>query len=238
VSCDDRGRIVGIVPAAGSAARLQPLPCSKEVLTVAGRPVMDYTLERMAAGKADRIVVVTRPDKRDVIEHAGLRGASVLLARPATLGASLAAGLQGSHDDDIALIGFPDSLWEPMDGFVGLIEEVRMGARAALGLFSVDEPWRSDVVTVDDRNVVTRIDIKPTSPPSSWIWGCAAVRVGALSGMDRHAWPSEHLREDLTGRRVVARRLSRAYLDIGTPAALAAAERWAAEHLQSIAPTG
>ena len=42
-------RIIGVVPAAGYARRLQPLDRSKEVLEVKGRPVLDYLLDRMRA---------------------------------------------------------------------------------------------------------------------------------------------------------------------------------------------
>jgi hypothetical protein len=39
--------IVGVVPAAGYATRLQPLAGSKELLQVRGRPVIDYLLTRL-----------------------------------------------------------------------------------------------------------------------------------------------------------------------------------------------
>ena len=56
--------VVGIVPAAGYATRLQPLDCSKEVVPVGGRPVLGYLVERMRAGGASEIRVVTRAEKR------------------------------------------------------------------------------------------------------------------------------------------------------------------------------
>lgn len=39
---------IGIVPAAGSATRLQPLEGSKELIRVHGRPVIDFLLDRLA----------------------------------------------------------------------------------------------------------------------------------------------------------------------------------------------
>ncbi|HZB36129.1 MAG TPA: NTP transferase domain-containing protein [Gaiellaceae bacterium] len=56
-------RIVGVVPAAGHATRLQPLEGSKELLEIGGRPVFDYLVERLRAGGAEEIRVVTRPEK-------------------------------------------------------------------------------------------------------------------------------------------------------------------------------
>ena len=102
--------IVGIVPAAGYATRLQPLEGSKELLPVAGKPVMDHVLDRMEAGGCDELRVVTRPEKEDVIEHAEARGARVVLAYPETTSESFAAGAEGLAGDDIVLLGWPDSI--------------------------------------------------------------------------------------------------------------------------------
>ena len=121
--------VVGVVPAAGYALRLQPLPHSKEVLEVGGRPIMDYLVDRMWAGGADEVRVVTRPEKTDVIANAERLGASVVLARPATINDSLAAGIAGLAPADIVLLGFPDSLWDPPDGFRRLADAVVAGPR-------------------------------------------------------------------------------------------------------------
>ena len=51
------------MPAAGHATRLQPLEGSKELLEIGGRPVFDYLVERLRAGGAEEIRVVTRPEK-------------------------------------------------------------------------------------------------------------------------------------------------------------------------------
>jgi UTP-glucose-1-phosphate uridylyltransferase len=58
--------IVGVIPAAGYATRLQPLPCSKEICVVGGKPVMDYLVEQMRIGGCSELRVITRPEKRDV----------------------------------------------------------------------------------------------------------------------------------------------------------------------------
>ena len=61
--------IVGVIPAAGRATRLQPLSLSKEVQPISGRPVMDYLLKRLQRGGCAELRVVTRPEKLDVIEN-------------------------------------------------------------------------------------------------------------------------------------------------------------------------
>src|SRR5687767_15687131 len=105
-------RIVGVVPAAGFATRLQPLACSKEVHLVGGRPVMDYLIDRLVQAGCDDIRVVTRPEKADVIAHAERQNLTVVLAHPRSVSRSLLAGLDGVGPDDLVLLGFPDTIWE------------------------------------------------------------------------------------------------------------------------------
>ena len=88
-----------------------------------GRPVLEYVVERMRAVPAQEIRVVTRQDKTDVLEHAQRLGLTTVEAEPPTLAASIAAGLRGLDADDIVLVGLPDSVWEPLDGFAALLEE-------------------------------------------------------------------------------------------------------------------
>lgn len=215
--------IVGIVPAAGYATRLQPLDCSKEMLPVRGRPVMDYLAERMRAGGCTRLRVVTRPEKRDVVAHARDLDAEVVLARPATVSQSFAAGMAGLSGADVALIGFPDSLWSPVDGYRRLVRAVRDGCDVALGLFRIrsSDLERSDVVTVDAEGRVLRVDVKPTSPSSELVWGCAAGYVAVLAGIARTDWPGDFfdlLRRE--GHDVRGFHVSDDWLDIGTKDAL------------------
>jgi glucose-1-phosphate thymidylyltransferase len=127
--------IVGVIPAAGYATRLQPLPCSKEVYELNGRPMMDYLVDRLLAGGSSRLCVVTRPEKKDVIEPAKALGAEVVLAHPASVSESLLAGMEGVATDDIVLVGFPDTLWEPEAGYRPLVAAVKDGCDVALGLF-------------------------------------------------------------------------------------------------------
>jgi NDP-sugar pyrophosphorylase family protein len=215
--------IVGIVPAAGHATRLQPLDRSKEVLHIGGKPVMDHLVERMRRGGCTRLRVVTRPDKLDVIAHAERLGAQVVLATPASVSASFLAGMRGLASDDVVLIGFPDTLWEPVDGYEPLVRAVGAGCDVALGLFRIREEdlSRSDVVEVDEDGRVASIHVKPAEPPSPWIWGCAAARTEMMLGLERAEWPGGYI--DLLcreGRDVRGFPLSDTWLDVGTRSAL------------------
>jgi glucose-1-phosphate thymidylyltransferase len=214
--------IVGVVPAAGRAARLQPLPCSKELLEVGGRPVMDYLVERMHAANPNEITVVTRPEKADVVEHARDLGARVVEGHPGSVGESILLGLEGTDTEDVVLIGFPDTLWEPVDGFARLVAALE-GYEAVLGLFRTPELSRSDVVVVEDEQV-RAIEVKPATPSSELIWGCAAARRRALDGLAGHAEPGVLLGELAATGAVRGVYLSDSWLDIGTRESLARAQ--------------
>jgi glucose-1-phosphate thymidylyltransferase len=214
------GRVVGILPAAGYATRLQPLEGSKEVYEIGGRPLIDHLVERMRAAPCDELRVVTRPEKRDVVEHARELEARVVEGRPETLAQSLALGLDGLEPDDVALIGFPDTIWEAEDVFPRLLEALDEETEAALGLFTYPEPERSDVVTVDESGRVTTVAVKPERPASSLVWGCAAARVSALAGLDRRDWPGEHFQDLARQGRVGSVRFQGEFLDVGTRTAL------------------
>jgi glucose-1-phosphate thymidylyltransferase len=216
--------IVGVIPAAGRATRLQPLLGSKEMLLVQGRPVIDRLVERMRAARAEEIRVVTRPDKADVIEHADVIGASIVEGEPGSVAESLSLGIRTLADDDIVLIGFPDTLWEPVDGFerlVGALGDVD----AALGLFRTADLARSDVVVLDGAGLVSEIAVKPKRARSDLIWGCAAVRRRALQGLERHTEPGHLLDKLARAGKVRGVQLSDSWLDVGTKDALARARR-------------
>jgi ribonuclease BN (tRNA processing enzyme)/CTP:molybdopterin cytidylyltransferase MocA len=220
--------VVGVIPAAGHGTRLQPLDCSKEVYPIGGRPVMDHLIERMRAAACDQLRVVTRPEKADVIENAGRHGAMVISARPASLAESLLRGIDGLADDDVVLVGFPDSIWEPIDGYSRVLRLLEEGWDAGLGLFRVDADMRRyEPVVADRTGRVRRIEFKPDHPSSNWLWGCAAAPVAVLRGLEGHTEPGI-LFQSLAERGVVGSvRLSDRYLDMGTPEALTQAE---AEH--------
>lgn len=187
-----------------------------------GRPVMDYLVERMRAADPDEIVVVTPPEKSDVVGHALALGARVVEGRPGSVGESIALGIEDADAEDVVLIGFPDTLWEPVDGFARLVEALE-GHEAALGLFRTPELTRSDVVVVDDERVRS-IEVKPAAPSSDLIWGCAAVRRRALDGLTGHREPGHLLGELATTGAVRGIHLSDSWLDIGTREALARAQ--------------
>jgi NDP-sugar pyrophosphorylase family protein len=211
-------RVIGVVPAAGYGTRLQPLDCSKEVLPVRGRPVMDYLLERMQAVGPSEIRVVTRPDKTDVADNARAHGARVIEATPATLAESVAAGLDQVAEDDVILLGFPDSIWEPVDGFARVLEVLQRGFDVALGLFRPrpEDLPRYEVVVAGEDGVVHGIEFKVPRPSAEWSWGIAAARASALDALRGEMEPGLLFHALAAQGRVGSVRLSSSYVDMGT----------------------
>jgi len=218
-------RVVGVLPAAGRAARLQPLTGSKEMLELAGRPVLEYAVVRLRAGGANEIRVVTRPDKDDLRTHALALELELVDAEPESLAASIAAGVERLAPDDAVLIDLPDSVWEPVDGFAQLVEALEPGTDVVLAVFRSAEPERGDVVEVDTDGAVHRVSVKPAEPTGDLVWGAAAARVSALGELRRYADPGQLFDELARGGRVRAVRFPGEFIDIGTKEGLARARR-------------
>jgi len=219
--------IVGILPAAGYARRLQPIARSKEMLIVRERPIMDHLVSCMKAARADELRVVTRHEKQDVAKHARAAGATVIFGNPATVAESLALGLAGLSGSTVALIGFPDTLFTPPDAFVQLVAELR-SADAVLGLFHSPEAERGDVVDFRDGRVLG-VEPKPTAPRTDLIWSLLVARASALQGVAESREPGDLLDRLARSGRVAGVDLGSDFIDIGVPASLAAARRPAEE---------
>lgn len=181
---------------------------------------MDYLVERMRAAPCTEVRVVTRPDKQDVVANAARHGATVIEASPSTLAESVLTAMRGLAGDDVALLGFPDSIWEPIDGFTRVIDLLEAGWSVGLGLFRAKDLRRYEPVVLEDSGRVLGIEFKPENPSSSWIWGCAAATVRALRGLEGEDEPGVYFDSLSRQGRVGGVRLSDTYVDIGTPAGL------------------
>jgi glucose-1-phosphate thymidylyltransferase len=217
---------VGVIPAAGYGTRLGAIGGSKELLELGGRPLIDHLVDHLRAAPCHEIRVVTRPEKSDVLEYARQIGAREIEGHPETLAHSIASGLDGLAEDAVVCLGYPDCLWEPLDGFRTLVAGVREGAEVCLGLFRSNEPERYDTVELEPgRERVLRVDVKPAAPATALVWGCAAARVRALRPLAAERDPGLYFGR-LCGEGVVTgRRLSDTFIDLGIPPALSAARQ-------------
>jgi glucose-1-phosphate thymidylyltransferase len=144
--------IVGVIPAAGRATRLAPLPCSKELLPVGvhaepaalrGRPkvVSHYLLERMRDAGASRVFFVVRSGKFDIADYhgdgsaLGLNLAYLVMGEPWGPPFSIAQAAPFVGEATV-LAGFPDILIEPRDAFARAVARLdATGADVVLGVY-------------------------------------------------------------------------------------------------------
>jgi dTDP-glucose pyrophosphorylase len=226
--------IWGVVPAAGAGSRIQPLAFSKELLPVGSRTVdgterpravSEYLVERMIAAGAGRLCFVISPGKSDIVEYWGgevgpARICYAVQPSPTGLCDALFRALPFVSEEDDLLVGLPDTVWFPLDGFRALPP----GGLSFL-LFPVARPELFDAVVHDPDGAVREIQVKRDAPASGWIWG--GVRSSGAVLAELHALWRSRGEQDVylgtlvnawlaRGGRARAVRAGEAYVDVGT----------------------
>lgn len=224
----------GIIPAAGAGNRIQPLAFSKELLPVGSRldgttecprAVSEYLVERMLAAGATRLCFVISPGKSDILGYYGGRvgpadAVYVVQPSPAGLCDALFQGAALVAPDETVLIGLPDTIWFPADGFCKLPD-----GELSFLLFSVERPELFDAVVTDTQGRVREIRVKQRNAGSSWIWG--AVKMPGAVFHELHAlWQQPGRRDEYLGTlvnawlaeggRATAVCAGKHYVDVGT----------------------
>lgn len=224
----------GIIPAAGCGSRIQPLAFSKELLPVGSRltegderpcAVSEYLCERMIAGGADKLCFVIAPGKSDILEYygSGYGGASiayVVQPEPAGLCDAIFRVAALTAPDDHVLVGLPDTIWIPADGYKALPDGV-----LSFLLFPVDDPSAFDAVETDAAGNVRRIEVKAQHPSTGWIWGAFKMPAAILHEL-KALWVERDCIDEYVGTLVnawlerggkaVGVRAGQAYVDVGT----------------------
>lgn len=242
-----RDRIVGLVPAAGSATRLGSLPCSKEVLplparstgegSAAVRPAIAHLLEAYEHAGVERAIVVVRSGKWDVpgtvLElSCGVDVAYVVVDETPSPVHSLACAAPFLQDAVVAL-GFPDILFTPKDAYEGVLARLEGGnADVVLGLFPTDRCEKADMVVLaeepgSDAASVRDLVIKQPDRGLRYTWAIAAWRPRFTEVLSKAAAaaPNAALHIGEVIRAAITRRLrveavpfdDGEVLDIGTP---------------------
>ncbi|HEX6978188.1 MAG TPA: sugar phosphate nucleotidyltransferase [Alphaproteobacteria bacterium] len=224
----------GIIPAAGSGTRIQPLAFSKELLPVGSRrdgqterprAVSEYLVERMVAAGADKICFVISPGKSDILEYfgAGVGAADfayVVQQRPLGLCDAIFRAVPLIRADEPVMIGLPDTIWFPADGLRHLPDDT-----LSFLLFPVAQPELFDAVITDRSGRVMQIQVKCPNPQSSWIWGAFKLPGAILHELFR-LWCERGRRDEYIGTLVnhyvamggtaIGFPAGRAYVDVGT----------------------
>lgn len=221
--------------------------------------VCHYLLEAMTAAHIQRACVILRQGKWDIPQYLGdgaelgLHLAYLMLDAPFGAPFTIDQAYPWLGEGRVAF-GFPDMIFRPRDAYRRLLEhQERTGADVVLGAFPADRPEAVDMVDFDTLGALRRIEIKPTTTTLEYTWGIA-VWTSRFSAF-LHERVQELLRDagDAAERRRLAARewyvgefiveaaeaglrvevavvSDEPFVDIGTPASLAAAiRRFAAE---------
>lgn len=224
----------GIIPAAGMATRIQPLGFSKELLPVGStlvgdveRPqaVSEFLVERMLNAGATRICFVVAPGKSDIVQYYGANRREadlcyVVQRKPGGLCDAIFRACSLVRADEPVLVGMPDTIWFPEDGFSALPEDV-----LSFLLFPVDRPQLFDAVVTDQDGVVQEIQVKHPDARTNWIWGAFRMPGRVLHELEA-LWRERARRDEYIGTlvnayirkggRALGVRAGESYVDTGT----------------------
>lgn len=228
----------GIIPAAGSGTRIQPLAFSKELLPVGSRldggterprAVSEYLVERMVRAGADKLCFVIAPGKSDILEYYGGQYGDAAIAfvvqpDPRGLCDAVFRALPLVAPDEPLVVGLPDTVWFPEDALCGLPD----GGLSFL-LFPVDRPDLFDAVVLEEENGrsgrVREIQVKSGTASTGWIWGAFKTTGSVLAELhalwNRRGRHDEYLGTLVNawieeGGRATGVRAGRSYVDVGT----------------------
>jgi glucose-1-phosphate thymidylyltransferase len=179
--------IVGLVPAAGHASRITPLPCSKELYPIGFRKVdgadglrpkvvSHYLLEKMRLAGVRKAYIILRQGKWDIPSYFG--DGTMVDMNLGYLMMRLPFGAPYTLDQaysfvrhSVVVFGFPDIVFENDEAFVKLLDRLASTeADVVLGLFPVQSPWTMDMVELGNNDEVRSIVIKPPATDLEYVW--------------------------------------------------------------------
>lgn len=185
--------LIGLLPAAGRATRLGPIPCSKEIMPLgfdmlpsangtAWQPVtaLETHLRALRLAGVMRAAVVISETKGDIMRYVGDGerydvSVSYLYQRhlhgmPSAL--DLAGAWAGSAT---TLFAMPDTLVAPLDTHSWLLEQHNAAnADVTLGLFPTTTPHKFGMVDLDAQGRAVGFSDKPPQTHLKLMWGLAA----------------------------------------------------------------
>ncbi len=194
---------IGLVPAAGLGSRLDPIPCSKELLPVGfgahpvhsgphPKVVSQYLLEHMQRAGAEEVYVILRNGKWDIPAYygngsqLGLQLAYLLMQHPYGTPFTLDQAFSFVQGKQV-VFGFPDILFEPDDAFSQLLARQQdTQADVVLGAFKVAFPNKWDMVEIDATGAVSKIHHKPERSALQYGWAIACWQPSFTQFMHTH----------------------------------------------------
>jgi glucose-1-phosphate thymidylyltransferase len=183
-------KIIGLLPAGGIAARLAPLPFSKELYPIGFRPVNQghsfrpkvvchYLLEKMRLADITKAYIVLREGKWDIPAYLGdgkmfdMHLAYLIMRLPFGVACTLDQAYPFVQDTIVAF-GFPDIIFQTEDAFEQLLtRQANTNADIVLGVFSINQSQKWDMVDLDKNGRIKRIVTKSDQIHMHYTWAIA-----------------------------------------------------------------
>lgn len=154
-----------VIPLAGKGTRLLPLTkhIPKPLIRVAGRPVMDYVMDKLEPLDVEELIIITGHLKEPVEKHvrSHYKQPARFIEQQVQDGTAGAVRLAQPYVDGPMLIVFVDTLF---DADLTLID--RVDADGIIWAMEVEDYQRFGVVVTDEDGFMTRIVEKPSEPIS------------------------------------------------------------------------
>lgn len=164
----------GIVLAGGTGSRLYPLTksISKQLLPVFDKPLIHYPLATLMAAQIREILIITTPMDRQLFQHLLGDGSEIgidiqyaIQESPKGIPEAFILGEKFLSGDSAALI-LGDNIFFGY-GLGRQLERYRKVSGAHIFGYSVADPERYGVATLDQQGMVITLEEKPNNPKSN-----------------------------------------------------------------------
>ena len=173
----------GLIPAAGHGSRLQPITLAipKELLMVGEKAIIEYVIEAMKTVGITEITVVVGWRKHAILdylgsgERLGVKLSYVVQDERTGLGKAVSAGKHLiSNDDFLVVLG--DNFFYPTTFLKDIISfHKKAQADATIGVATIEDPTRHDIIKPGQNNRIDDIVEKPTAEQAPSTLGCMGV---------------------------------------------------------------
>jgi glucose-1-phosphate thymidylyltransferase len=179
--------LYAIVLAGGYAKRLWPLTLNtpKALLPIAGKPILDYIMEKLEAlnPPLSKIVLSTnlrfQPQFQEWVNASKYKNvelvpddASSEEQKPGAIKA-MAQIILASEDDDVLVIAGDGMFNDDLTGLLGTFKQKNTSVAAIYEVKSLEEAKRCAVITADENGKIVEFTEKPANPKTTLV--CGAV---------------------------------------------------------------